>query len=403
MFALTVARRYLFSNPAQTLLLIAGVALGVTAFVFITALIQGLAIRLTSDVTASSAHVSLEPPTRIARVLPNTDAKTETASVALVATFQRLQIRAWSSTVALLRSQPSVTAISPQISGSAFLVKGEAVAPVAVTAVGPSGLDAISPITPRIISGEADLGADGILIGVRLAQNLGLSAGQPVLFRTDRGVDRLLTVRGIFQTGVLNLDERVAFLSIRTARPLFRLPEGVTNIEIKLVDPAPAREFAAFMHEATGLRATSWQEKNANLENALFAQAQTGTLIQIFSLISVLIGIASALSLSANRRRGEIGIMRAFGISKMFIATVFILQGLLIGMLGAGLGCVSGFAMCSWLATLTKADGSVLLPIAPEQGGYLLVFGLTTLGAVLASVIPARSAALLDPLEAIQQ
>ncbi len=396
-----VARRYLFSNPAQTALLIAGVALGVTAFVFITALIQGLAVRLTNDVTANSAHVSLEPLTRVARVLPSPDAHVE--SVAIVSTFQRRQIRAWASTVALLRGQSSVSAVSPQISGSAFLVKGEAVAPVAVTAIDSSGLDAISPISTEIVSGDANLGADGILIGVRLAENLGLSAGQPVLFRTDRGVDRLLIVRGIFETGLQSLDERVAYLSIQTARPLFLLPEGVTNIEVKLVDPARAREFAAFMAEATGLRATSWQEKNANLEGALTAQAQTGTLIQIFSLISVLIGIASALSLSANRRRGEIGIMRAFGVSKPFIATVFVLQGLLIGMVGASIGCVSGFALCSWLATMTKPDGTMALPIAPSEGGYVAVFLLTTLGAVLASVIPARSAARLDPLEAIQQ
>ncbi len=401
MFALTVARRYLFSNPSQTALLIAGVALGVTAFVFITALIQGLAIRLTDDVTANSAHVSLEPLTRVARVLPSPDADVE--SVAVVSTFQRRQIRAWASTVELLRSQSIVSAISPQISGSAFLVKGEAVAPVAVTAIDPSGLDAISAISTELVAGDANLGADGVLIGVRLAENLGLSAGQPVLFRTDRGIDRLLTVRGVFQTGLQSLDERVAYLSIQTARPLFRLPEGVTNIEIKLIDPNNAREFAAFLHEATGLRATSWQEKNANLEGALTAQAQTGTLIQLFSLISVLIGIASALSLSANRRRGEIGIMRAFGVSRRFIAAVFVLQGLLIGMVGAGIGCLSGFALCSWLASLTKPDGSMVLPIAPAEGGYVAVFLLTTLGAVLASVIPARSAAQLDPLEAIQQ
>jgi lipoprotein-releasing system permease protein len=95
--------------------------------------------------------------------------------------------------------------------------------------------------------------------------------------------------------------------------------------------------------------------------------------------------------------------MRAIGVSKRFIATIFILQGLLIGIVGAGMGCVSGFALCSWLATLTNADGTMALPIAPGQGGYLAVFVLTTLGAVLASVIPARSAAGLDPLEAIQQ
>jgi lipoprotein-releasing system permease protein len=333
--------------------------------------------------------------------LPSPDADVE--SVAIVSTFQRRQIRAWAPTVDLLRSQPSVSAISPQISGSAFLVKGEAVAPVAVTAIDPAGLDAISPISTEIVSGDANLGADGILIGVRLAENLGLSAGQPVLFRTDRGVDRLLIVRGIFQTGLQSLDERVAYLSIETARPLFLLPEGVTNIEVKLVDPARARDVAAFLADATGLRATSWQEKNANLEGALAAQAQTGTLIQIFSLISVLIGIASALSLSANRRRGEIGIMRAFGVSKRFIGGVFVLQGLLIGVVGAGIGCISGYALCAWLATLSKPDGTMALPIAPAEGGYITVFALTTLGAVLASVIPARSAARLDPLEAIQQ
>ncbi len=401
MFAFTVARRYLLSNRAQSALLVAGVALGVTAFVFITALIEGLAIRLTDEVTANSAHVSLEPVTRIARVLPSAGVATE--AVALVSTFQRQQIREWPSTVALLRQQSSVSAISTQITGSAFLVKGQAVAPVSVTAVEPESLDAITPITRQIVDGQRSLGADGILIGTVLAETLGLSAGQPVLFRTDRGVERLLTVRGIFKTGVRSADERVAYLSLQTARPLFRLPEGLTNIEIKLEDANRAREVAAFLHEATGLRATPWQERNANLEDALTAQAQTGTLIQMFSLISVLIGIASALMLSANRRRGEIGIMRAFGISKSFIATVFVLQGFLIGLVGALTGCIAGYGLCTWLSTLTKADGSLALPIAPAEGGYVMVIILTTLGAVLASVIPARSAARLDPLQAIQQ
>ena len=123
MFAFLVARRYLRSNPWQTALLIAGVALGVTAFVFITALIQGLAVRLTDDVTAKSAHVSLEPADRVARVLPSSDYDTE--AVALVSMLQRKQIRTWAATVALLESQVEVTAISPQITGSAVLVRGE--------------------------------------------------------------------------------------------------------------------------------------------------------------------------------------------------------------------------------------------------------------------------------------
>lgn len=401
MFALKVARRYLLSNPSQTLLLIAGVALGVTVFIFITALIAGLAVRLTDQVTGNSAHVSLQPAMRVARVLPGPEMPVE--SVALVSTFQRQQIRDWPMVIDLLRANPEVSAISPQISGSAFLVKSEAVAPVAVLGVEPQGIDAISRITPNIIDGDGDLGANGLLIGVRMAEELGLGAGQSVLLRTERGVDRQLTVRGVFRTGLQSLDERVAFLSLQTARPLFNLPEGVTNIEVKLKDPQDARATAHFLGEATGLRATPWQEKNVGLEDALKAQGQTGTMIQIFSLVSIIIGVASALVLSAYRRRSEVGIMRAFGVPGGFILWVFLLQGLLIGLVGALIGCASGYGLCIWLESITRPDGTSILPIAPRQGGYAAALVLTTLGAVIASILPARSASKIDPLEAIQQ
>lgn len=401
MFVLLVARRYLFSSPSQTLLLITGVALGVTVFVFITALIAGLATLLTEQVTGDSAHISLEPPTRVARVLAGPDLPVE--SVALVSTFQREQIRNWPMVVELLRSDPDVTAISARISGSAFLVKAEAVRPVSIIGLDPQGIDAISEISPNIIEGDGDLGADGLLIGVRTAEQLGLGAGQSVLLRTERGVERQLTVKGVFRTGVQSLDERIAFVSLQTARPLFVLPEGVTNIEVKLDDPEAARAKARFLGEATGLRATPWQEKNLGLEDALQAQARTGTMIQVFSLISIIIGVASALVLSAYRRRSEVGIMRAFGVPSRFILLVFVLQGLLIGLIGALIGCATGYGLCIWIEGITRPDGTSILPIAPEQGGYVWALVLTTLGAVVASILPARSASRVDPLEAIQQ
>ena len=400
MFAFKVARRYLLSNPSQTLLLIAGVALGVTVFIFITALINGLAVRLTEQVTGDNAHISIQAPTRVARVLEG-DVPVE--SVALVSTFQRKQIRDWPMITELLRDRDEVSAISPQISGSAFLVKGEAVSPLSVLGVDPQGVDAISSITPKIIAGSGQMTADGLLIGEKMADEFGLIAGQSVLLRTERGVERQLTINGIFRTGLQSLDERVAFLPIQTARPLFELPEGVTNIEVKLKDPEEARDMARFLKDATGLRVTPWQEKNESLEDALNAQGQTGTMIQVFSLISIIIGIASALVLSAYRRRSEVGIMRAFGISGRFIIWVFLLQGLLIGLLGALIGCGAGYGLCVFLEGITKADGTSALPIAPEQGGYGAALILTTIGAVVASIIPARNAAKVDPLEAIQQ
>jgi len=171
----------------------------------------------------------------------------------------------------------------------------------------------------------------------------------------------------VFRTGLESLDERVAFVSLQTARPLFVLPEGVTNIEIKLRNPDDARAMARFLTDATGLRATPWQEKNVNLEDALVAQGRTGTMIQVFSLISIIIGIASALVLSAYRRRSEIGIMRAFGVPGGFILWVFLLQGLLIGLIGALIGCATGYGLCLWLERITNAEGVPILPIGRDH------------------------------------
>ena len=95
--------------------------------------------------------------------------------------------------------------------------------------------------------------------------------------------------------------------------------------------------------------------------------------------------------------------MRAFGLPSSFILWVFLLQGLIIGLSGALIGCASGYGLCLWLQGIVRGDGTSALPIAPEKGGYLAALVLTTLGAVIASILPARAASRVDPLEAIQQ
>ena len=399
MFQWQVALRYLTSNPLQSALLVAGVALGVVAFVFITALINGLAIVLTEETTGSIAHVTLEAPIRTAPVLSEDTAYAATP----VSTSQRRQIRDWRNLVSMAEQMPGVLAVRPEIDGNGFLVRGEAVAPVSVKGIEPEKLSVIVPIASYIVRGVADLSAGSVLIGKRLAHDLGLSEGQPVILRTDRDRERLLTVQGIFETGIANIDARIVYLNLRSARPLFELPDGVTQVSIKLLEPADAPVLADALAGVTRLRATPWQEENRNLQEALDAQGRTGTLIQLFAMISIIIGVASALLLSTYRRRGEIGIMRSVGISRRFVASVFLLQGLLVGLAGGLVGALAGYGLCLWLYSIKQADGGPVLPIAPDEGGYVAVITLTVIGAVLAAVLPARAAASVDPLEAIQQ
>jgi lipoprotein-releasing system permease protein len=402
MFSIKVAWRYLTSNRTQTALLLGGVAIGVLVFVFMTALIGGLRLFLIAQTTGSIAHVTLEPPDRIAREIP-----AEGDATRLVAretsTTQRKQIFAWQSVLEVVERTPGVKIASPQINGNAFLVKGQATSPVLMNGLRPDRLDAISAITPKIIRGDAQLNIDGILIGEKLANNLGLRIGQPVVVRTDRGRERTLTVRAIYKTGIGSLDERVAFVNIQLARTLLDLPQGISQIEIKTNDVNDAPAIADALRRATSLKVTSWVERNAQLFVALNSQAQSGSLIQTFSLITIVIGVSSALLLTTYRRRGEIAIMRSMGVSRNFIVTIFILQGLFIGLLGAGIGAWAGYAFCTFLADISRRTDGSAFPIDPAQGGYMAVIILTTLGSVLAAILPARAASKVDPVEVLNQ
>jgi lipoprotein-releasing system permease protein len=185
---------------------------------------------------------------------------------------------------------------------------------------------------------------------------------------------------------------------------LLSLPNGVTSVSIKLDDPALAPSVAEQLKRQMPLKITAWQEKNRNLQTALESQGRTGSFIQAFAMIAIMISIASALLLTSVRRRGEIGIMRSFGISRSFVASVFVFQGIVIGLVASLIGAALGYRLCLFLSEdLTGPGGGPLLPIAPTEGGYLLVITLTVIGSALSAILPAQAAARLDPVDAIQQ
>jgi lipoprotein-releasing system permease protein len=400
LFALRVAFRYLTANRVQSGLLIGGVALSVIVFVFMTALIRGLALFLTAQTTGQIAHVEIEPQRRIAQVI-GADGR---FAVQPISTFQRQQIRNWQLIASQAERLNHVVAVVPEVTGNGFLVRGTAVAPVALQGIDPSQIDAIIPLSKSIVDGSSDLSTGGLVIGAELAEDLGLRAGIPVLLRSDRGIERLIPVTGIFRVGLSNVDRRIAYLSIAVARPLLSLPNGVTSVSIKLDDPALAPSVAEQLKRQMPLKITAWQEKNRNLQTALESQGRTGSFIQAFAMIAIMISIASALLLTSVRRRGEIGIMRSFGISRSFVASVFVFQGIIIGLVASLIGAALGYRLCLFLSEdLTGPGGGPLLPIAPTEGGYLLVITLTVIGSALSAILPAQAAARLDPVDAIQQ
>ena len=189
-------------------------------------------------------------------------------------------------------------------------------------------------------------------------------------------------------------------MNFTTARALFDLSTGISRIEIKVVPATDAPDIAERLRRSTALKATAWTEDNSQLFEGLDAQARTGIIIKAFSLVTIIVGIASAMLLSIVRRQSEIGIMRAMGASKGLVISIFVLEGTLIGLVGAIVGAVAAWLALLPLPPVTEVRNGGL-PIDRAQGDFLLAITLTTLAAMLASILPARNAAHVDPVEAI--
>ena len=400
LYGFKIALRYLTASKGQTALLLAGVGVGVFIFIFMSALIGGLAQFITSHTAGDLSHISIVAedvlPAQLGPPAPGVLLAQEpglgrTDQLSTAATF-----------VPVIEALPGVRAVSPQVAGSGFLRRGAKVGQVSIIGLEPGRESAIVDLRGYLVAGTADLGAGSILMGVAGADKLGLSVGQSVHLQSTDGVDAILTLTGTFDMGASGFDLGLTYVSIATARILFKKPQGLSRIEVKLDDIFAADAITTRIEALTGLDATSWSESFPQLMDGLAAQAQVGLVLKTFALITIVIGVASSMVLSSYRRRPEIGIMRAMGAGRLFIVYIFLLQGALIGILGALLGAGFGYSVLAFFPAVEDAKpGS--LPIDVRQGAYGMAILLTTIGAIFASILPARGAARLDPVQAIGQ
>ena len=413
-YELRVAFRYLVSSRLQTALILTGVAVGIVAYTFMAALINGLEISLTEDVIGNIAHVTLEPADRLPSLIVPCAGKAEEGALVAVqrGAEPRPEIPGWRRLEEQIESTSGVRSVAPQVEGSGFLRRGERILPIAFTGAPPGKLSAIVDLEGHLVrggtaggssnGGALRLGPEDLLIGIGAAEELGVTTGQRLLLESERGRRRALTVRGVFDVGGM-INDQAVFVDLSTAQSLMELEGSVSRIRLKVADIYAAPRIARRLAGATGLEATHWIEQNERLQEALTAQGRTGTLIKLFSLLTIVIGIASVLLLSAVRRQGEIGILRSFGVSKRSVSAIFLLQGLLLGLLGSAAGAGLGWLFCRLLLALTRGpDGGAALPVEPGQGEYGTAILLATAAGALAAILPARRAATVDPVEVIQ-
>lgn len=393
----TIAISFLREGRVQSLMITLGVAIGVAVIVFITALIQGLQLNLIDSTLGSQAHIRLISPDEV-----NIVAQPEAGTVQLVQEDKRPQrlrsINNWQQITETLDEMPLLTAVSPTVSGPAFVRRGEALESVVLIGTDLERYQKIIPLDEYLISGQLRVGADNVLIGSELAKNLGVQVGSKLRLDTGQQDNTVVNIAGIFELGVRELDARYVYLDLKQAQSLLSLPGGVTVIDLTVEDIFEAEEIAAQVGRLTSLQAESWIEINAQLMNGLSAQSLSSNMIVVFVAISVAFGIASVLSVSVVQRTREIGILRATGATRQQILRIFLIQGAIFGWFGSIVGSGVSYVLVWSFNTF----GPSLFTIPVSINLVLITMLLATLTGVIAAAIPARRAAALDPVAAIR-
>ena len=405
-FEWIVALRFLREGRTQTLFIIAGVAIGVSVIVFMSALLSGLQSNLIRRVLTAQAHIQLLPPKEVARALgppPGTSPGTVEDAI-IQAPLQRLKsIDQWQAIVTQIRAMPDVQVVSPEASGSVLVVRGSASRAASLTGMDPDLYFRIVDLPGKIVRGTARVGNTDVIIGTELGSDLGLGVGDKLRMSSAGGGETVLSVAGIVDLGNKGANQRAAYVALRTAQSLLGLTGGVSAIDVTVKDVYAAEVIARRITAQTGVQADSWIATNAQFFTAVQAQSTSNTTIRLFVALSVAFGIASVLVVSVVQKSREIGILRAMGVTRGQVLRVFLLQGGLLGLAGSGVGAGIGMTgVLVWQLYVLNPDGTPLFPITIEPSLLLAALLLATLTGLAAAFAPALRAARLDPVVAIR-
>jgi lipoprotein-releasing system permease protein len=415
-FEFFIAARYLRAKRRQavvgviTAISVIGVAAGVASLIIALAVTNGMRRDLQERLVGSTSHVDLM------RVAGD-------------------GIRDWRPLVARLRQVPHVTAAGPGLYGQVLISRGARSGGAFVKGVIPQDEKTVGDLLQSVVQGSADAlepessesasqqaserAVPPIVIGQDLAETIGAKVGDAVLVTSPQGeltplglVPRYqrFQVVGIFKSGFYQYDSSYAFLRLLDAQKLFSEPDLISVISFKVDDLYHADSVGrAIEGEAgKGFQATNWMEQNRELFRALKLE-QVVTFIVLALIVCVAaLNILIALTMMVMEKTRDIAVLMSFGVNAEQVRRIFLLQGLLISVIGTVLGLIVGYGL-SWLGghyRFIRLDAAVYsidyLPFAPRVLDAVIV-GSVSLGvSLIATLYPSGSAAKVLPAEALR-
>ena len=381
MLSFNIAMRFLRKSPMQSILIAAGIAIGIGVQVFLGSLITSLQTSLVDQTIGHSPQVIVQSAT---------DGQAVRVTPALKQAFA---------------AQSQVTTAVPTRVFSAIYRKGKVSAPLQFTGGDLAQLNTIYDISGRMSAGTARLGSGDVLVGKDFAAKNGLKPGGTLPLVLPSGKAASLTIAGVFDFGSAAANSATAFVDGGYAAGVL----GYGADQYSAVDAQVSNVFASKSVAAQlaadpavkGLRVTEWQAQNSDLLSALKSQSSSSYMIQFFVLVAVALGIASTLAISAVQKTRQIGILKAMGMKDRQTGRIFLWQAVILGVSGAAVGVVAGLLLIAAF-TFAGRNSASLFPIHPQVGFIVISFAVGVLVAMLSSLIPSRRTTKLDPIEVIQ-
>ncbi len=407
---LELARGMLRRRRRQTLVSVSGVALGVAFFIAIAALMRGFQTYFVTQIIDVAPHITIKDETRRPPAQAAEMAQPDGAVVVHgVKPRDRIRgIRAAGDKLALLEAMPGVAA-APVLQGQALLRYGSRDVSASITGIDPQRHARISNIEKDMTAGSLDdlrSTANGIIIGEALAFKLGVQLGDTITAVSPAGVTLSMKVVGLFRTGIQNVDQASGFALLKVNQVLQNRPNVVNQILVRLADVTGAEPLARRIEAQFGDRSERGEEQNQNILTVFVIQNAIMYSVTGAILLVAAFGIYNIISTVVFEKTRDIAILKSLGFTEGDIQGLFLLQGMIAGLLGAIVGCVLGALMIEALAQIrfevATPGGNDRFILARDWRVYAAASLFAVLAAGTAALIPARRASRLDPVQIVR-
>jgi lipoprotein-releasing system permease protein len=407
---LSIALTHLRNRKRQTLVSVLGVAMGVGFFIAMAAMMQGFHIYFINKVIDVWPHVTIKDEYRAAPLQP-VQRLFGGGVVTLYGLKPRDELRGIKDAESVLDglNRRNDLAAAPTLRGQVFLRYGSKDVSTTLVGIEPQHERRVSHLERDLVAGRLnDLysAANGIILGEGVAKKIGAVMNDTLSVISPAGVMLKMKVVGIFRTGITPIDNFESYALLKKAQILQNRPNVVNQIRIRLQDVNQARNVARSIEARLGYRTESWEETYENILGIFVIQNAI-----IYSTVGAILivaafGIFNIISTVIHEKTRDIGILKSIGFEEGDIRRIFLIEGLLVGLVGTLLGWMLGYGLTRLLGTIrfhiegfVTAQGFLLYYSILH---YLIAGGFAVLSATFAAWLPARKAARLNPVDIIR-